>query len=199
MRTDRREEQGFRSLLKWAAKGAHLLRVECLLEPGDRLMLHAPAGWVSAAVCYAAWWVGLIITVDGDAHVAVHHEALPPPEGADTLFVLGDAPDGSPLGDTPSEAWAAAIQAFPDQPPEPAAARDRSAVMAGDLSWTHAELLQAARQWGDEGALGVLVDAEPAVWLAAVVRPLVTGAATVVLAGADPAATRAEGVTRWAS
>lgn len=199
LRTGRREEQGFRSLLRWAAKGAHLLSLECLLEPGDRLRLQAPADWVSAAVCYAAWWVGLTVTVDDDASVAVHHEALPPPEGADTLFALGDAPDGSPLGDTTSEAWAAAVQAFPDQPPEPAAAPDRAAVEAGARRWTQSDLVRAARQWDGEGALGVVADAPPPVWLAAVVRPLVTGVPTVILAGADPAAARAEGVALWAS
>jgi uncharacterized membrane protein len=53
LRHGRRDEQGYASLARWAAKGAHLLEIECLLEPGERIRVGVGPDWTTAAVCYA--------------------------------------------------------------------------------------------------------------------------------------------------
>lgn len=164
VRPDRRDEQGYRSLLKWTSKGAHLLALEALLEPGDRLALQAPPGWIGAAVAYAAWWQGIVVTeVVGDV-VVVH-------EGAEGDYAIGGAFDGSPEDDARAEPWPVAVQTFPDDPPTPAARAELAAVAVDGASWSHAELLDAARS----APTSVEGDAPMAIWLPAVVRPLVTG------------------------
>lgn len=198
VRPDRRDEQGFASLARWAAKGAHLLQLEALLDPGDRLRLHSPVDWPAVTVCLAAWWIGVHVTTDGDAPVAVVHASLHAPGDADDVYVLGDAVDGSPDDPTDHEPWSVAVQTFPDQPPEPQAGSDRPAAEAGTDTWTHAELLAAASAWDAEGPLGVQRDEPPSVWLPAVVRPFVTGYPTVILAGAEHGTADAEGIVVWA-
>lgn len=196
VRADRRDEQGFASLARWVAKGAHLLQLEALLDPGERLRLHAPADWPAVAVCLAAWWNGVGVTLDGDADVAVVHASLHAP-AASQVYVLGDEPDGAPGAPSDHEPWVVAAQTFPDQPPEPQAAPDRPALEVGLDRWTQRELLEAARAWGDEGPLGLQRDEPPSVWVPAAVRPLVTGQPTVILAGGRHADADAEGVAVW--
>ncbi len=210
LRPDRRDEQGFASLAQWAAKGAHLLTIEAQLKPGDRLRVAMPAGWTAAAVCLAAWWVGLVVTagraagpggwaeVDDGADVAVVHESWSVPARVSEVYAVGDAVDGAPLASTDAEPWPLAVQAFPDQPPPPGAEPDRDAVEFDGETWTQAELLEAAGRWGFEGALGVAADTLPEVWLPALTRPLLVGRPTVVLAGVDRELADAEGVSVWA-
>ncbi len=197
-RRERRDEQGFVSLARWAAKGAHLLEIECLLDAGDRLRLVAPPGWPAAAVCLAAWWAGVTVTVGpGDAPVAVVHEpsgALPRGE----VYTIGDGVDGSPRTDAAVEPWPVAVQAFPDQPPPWRANPDLLAVEVAGASWTHQELLTRAAAWGSEGVLGVEADTPPERWLPALVRPLVSGQATLVLVGVSRTAVAGEPVRMWA-
>lgn len=216
LRPDRRDEQGFASLLRWAAKGAHLLELELLLAPGDVLRVAGPAGWPLATVCLAAWWAGVAVAVTGtgdapasspgtaraDAGAAVLHERVvaaaadrPPPPGL--VYTVGDAPDGTPVADLDGEPWASAVQTFPDQPPPPGAGPEIAAVVAPERT-THADLLAAARRWGGDATLGIRADAAATRWLPALVRPLVTGRATVVLDGADRDAAAGEGVEVWA-
>lgn len=197
LRPDRRDEQGHASLLKWASKGAHLLQIECGVLPGARVRLLGPPAWISAAVAYAAWWVGAVVTDAGDADVHVLHE----PVGASTdvhAYGIGDAFDGSPSSATGPEPWPVAVQAFPDQPPPPDGGPSTLAIDLPGLSVSHSALLEEALRWGDEGTLGVTADAPAATWLPALVRPLVTGSPTVVVAGVDPSAAEKEGVRRWA-
>jgi uncharacterized protein (TIGR03089 family) len=201
---DRREEQGIASLAQWAAKGAHLLTLDLLLEPGDRLHLDAPPSWQGAAVCLAAWWAGIEVTLDGDAHVAVVHESRSAPAAADEVLWLGDALDGSPLGSTAGEAWAHAVQAFPDQPPTPSAAPDRAALRGGDLRYDQASLLQTAATLG-AGTAGLESDEHDGRsperrvgdLVAVAARPFVLHRPTVVLRGTDREAATGERVTTW--
>jgi hypothetical protein len=199
LRAHGREEQGVASLRQWAAKGAHLLEADLLLEPGDRVSLRAPVGWGGAAVALAAWWSGLVVTLDGEAEVAVVHEGLTPPPGAEDVLWLGDAIDGSPLGEVGGEAWAEAVQAFPDHPPAPRGTGDHVALEAGDAAWTQAELLARVEADGVEGTLGIDAGTiEPVAGLLAVaVRPLLASRPTVVLAGVDRAAAAGERVAVW--
>ncbi|MBW3561831.1 MAG: hypothetical protein KY437_04975 [Actinobacteria bacterium] len=197
VRADRRDEQGFASLARWAAKGAHLLQLDALLDPGDRLRLHASADWPAATVLLAAWWAGVEVTLDGDADVMVVHESLHAPDSASQVFVLGDEPDGSSTSSR-YEPWAIAVQAFPDQPPEPAASPDRVAAEAAGGSWTHRQLIDEAGRWGADGRLGLQHDEPAATWLPAILRPLLTGQATVILAGGEHNDADDEGVATWA-
>lgn len=203
LHADRREEQGVASLAQWAAKGAHLLALDLLLEPGDRLHLDTPPSWQGAAVCLAAWWAGIEVTLDGDAPVAVVHERREAPAAADEVLWLGDALDGSPLGAVRSEAWAHAVQTFPDQPPEPAASAASPALRGGDLRYDQAHLLRAAAALG-EGSAGLEVgddertpERRVADLVAIAARPFVLHRPTVVLRGTDRGAATAERVATW--
>ena len=199
LRAEGREEQGVASLRQWAAKGAHLLEADLLLEPGDRVALRAPVGWGAAAVALAAWWAGLVVTLDGDAEVAVVHEERTAPPDAEDVLWLGDAIDGSPLAAVDGEAWAEAVQAFPDQPPPPRGGADHVALEADGGTWTQGELLARVEAEGTEGTLGIeAATIDPVAGLLAVaLRPLVASRPTVVLAGADRAAADGERVAVW--
>lgn len=193
----RRDEQGLASLAQWAAKGAHLLEADLLLEPGDRLALRGRVGWPLAAAALAAWWAGLVVTLDGDAGVAVVHEGHEPPPGAEDVLWLGDAVDGSPVRPVEGEAWAQAVQAFPDQPPPPRAEATAPALEHADEVASQRDLI--GRVADGQGVLGVdAATIGPAEGLVAVaVRPLVTGRATVVLDGVARDAARGERVAAW--
>lgn len=194
---ERRDEQGVASLAQWAAKGAHLLQADLLLEPGDRLAVRMPVGWPLAAVTLAAWWAGIVVTLDGPAEVAVVHEGHEPPPGADDVLWTGDAVDGAPVGPVAGEPWAQAVQAFPDHPPAPAAHRDGAALEhAGEVSSQH-DLIR--RIEGEEGTLGLdlaTIGLEEGL-VAVAVRPLVTGRHTVVLDGVGREAAEGERVRVW--
>lgn len=200
LRPGSREEQGFASLAQWASKGAHMLTLELLLEPGDRLLLAGPAGWMPAAVTAAAWWAGLVVVTEGPADVAVVHERSDATPDAESTFSIGDAIDGSPRSPGTSEPWAVAVQSFPDQPPPPRAAPDGPAIDLRGRLLTHERVVELATGLGGDGSLGIETDGRhPADWLVAVcARPLATGHATVVLRdGAERAAAEGEGVTAW--
>jgi hypothetical protein len=199
----RRDEQGVASLAQWAAKGAHLLELDLLLEPGDVLRLDAPTGWTAAAVALAAWWSGLAVDLDGTAGatpVAVVEEGREAPEDAEDVLWLGPEVDGTPTGPVGGEAWALAVQSFPDQPPPPRAAPDLVAVAADGRTWTHAELLAVAAELPPEGVLGLdeATSLPPVLQLTAVaVRPLLVGKPTVVLRHGDRTAAAGERVGAW--
>jgi hypothetical protein len=194
-----REEQGFASLLRWAAKGAHLLEIEALTEPGEVLLLDGEVGWATAAVVYAAWWAGLVVsTEDEDPTVAV--VGRPPGDrspGPDAfVYTLEPYSAGTPAD---AEPWTSAVQTFPDQPPSPRGDGDSLALRTGDrTAWTQSELLTASGRWGDEGVLGISADADALSGLLALVRPLRVGRPTVVIAGGGLEAAKAEGIDRWA-
>lgn len=198
---DARHEQGFASLAGWAAKGAHLLRDELDLGPGDVLGVDAPPSWPLATVALAAWWAGVALGPVVPGRPAVVHEGRPDPGG--DVWWLGDAVDGGPLSAPPSgEAWTSAVIPYPDRPPAPGAAPDLAAAIDADGAiTTQRQLLLAWRE--DAGVLGLRGGVErpslPVIGALAG-RPLVTGAATVVVAdgvAADPV-TAAERVVRWA-
>lgn len=199
LRADRRDEQGFVSLAQWAAKGAHLLQTEHMLQPGDRLALAGPAGWLPVAACLAAWWAGVTVTFDGEAAITVVHEDAPPPPGAGEVLTFGDTVDGTPTSGRQGEPYTVAVQLFPDQPPPPRAGPELAALEIGGRSWTQRDLLGEVERFGLDGTLGIEATVEPRVWVPAVaVRPLRSGRATVVLAGGSREQAAAEGVTAWA-
>ena len=203
---DGRQEQSVASLAQWAAKGAHLLELDLLLEPGDRLHLDVPASWPAAAVALACWWSGVVLTLDGDAEVAVVQAGRDAPPGAEVLRV-GDRLDGAydDTDDTAGagEPWVRAVQAFPDQPPTPRAGGELPALMADGSLRTQAQLLAAVAAGSDDadGPLGMAVpldhrlDADDLVDLA--LRPLLTGRPTVVARGVPRDAAAGDRVAVW--
>jgi len=191
-----RQEQSFTSLHQWAAKGAHFLELEAELVPGDRLALQASASWTTAAVLLAAWWAGVVVTLDADAPLVVTDGALTPPAGSDVLW-LGDGLDGAPTGDA-AVAWVRTVQAFPDQPPPPRGAADSPALERGGLLLNQAALLQRADD-AVHGALGIdATSGDPVQALIDLaLRPLVTGYPTVVLRGVGRVTAHADRVAAW--
>ena len=170
LRADRRDEQGFLSLAQWAAKGAHLLQIECGLGPGDRLRLVSPPNWMAAAVCCAAWWTGVAVTDHADAPVVVVHESTPS-AGSEAAYILGDAFDGTPIGVTGAEPWALAVQSFPDRPPPAAATTATTALDIDGEEMSHAAAIDAALGM----PTAITADAPTRLWLLALARVLVTG------------------------
>ncbi|MEX2504653.1 MAG: hypothetical protein WD378_07370 [Egicoccus sp.] len=200
---ERREEQGVASLAQWAAKGAHLLELDLMFEPGDHLAVDLAPGWPLVAVSLAAWWAGVAVDLDGAAAAAVVQEGRTAPTSAEDVLWVGDAVDGSPIAETAGEAWASAVQSFPDQPPPARAAADLPAIVTAGRTLTQAEVLAAATSLlGDGGTLGIDGESElPAELLltALAVRPLLAGRPTVLLRpGVDRAAAAGEKVTTWA-
>jgi hypothetical protein len=224
-----RHEQGFVSLAGWAAKGANLLRDEFGLAAGDRLGIAGPPGWPLAAVTLAAWWLGVIVVpaATPGLPLRVLHTGTPTGaarsdvgragDGADlgtgggTVLWIGDAMDGSGSPPAPGdECWTDAVIPYPDRAPTPA--RD-GAGLALDLtddpaSATQLELLRglAADPGGTVGIVrhgdaDLFARPDAALLIATLVlRPLVTGAATVVASaggGGDVVATTGTTGTTW--
>jgi hypothetical protein len=212
-----RREQGFTSLAGWVAKGANLLELELGLGPGARIAVAGPAGWPLAAVALAAWWIGAtVVPAAGrdaaSADLGVLHvgTSLPVAIGGER-FWFGDALDGTgvaPAGADRGEQWTDAVTPHGDRPPAPA--RDGGLVALAGHGGTeltqHALLAGLAEESGvlaiaRTGDEDVLARPDAVELLAALaLRPLVTGAASVVIAHDDPdreAHAQAERVTRW--
>ncbi len=208
-----RQEQSGASLAQWAAKGAHLLELDLLLEPGDEVRLDAPWSWTTAAVALAVWWAGGVVRLDaaadaagGIAVIGADGDAA----GAEDVFVLGDGIDGTPGAGGPAghEAWTRAAQPFPDQPPPPRAVPDAPAIRAGDRTLDHATALDLAAAHGETGTLAVVVGppgphdtdamADAVTTLALIaLRPLLSARPTVVLRGVDRDVAAGDRVASW--
>jgi hypothetical protein len=196
-----RDEQGFVSLAGWAAKGANLLRDEFDVGPGDRLGVASPAGWPLAAVTLAAWWLGVTVVHASEpgltlrvVHVALDR-TLSAADGVTTLW-LGDAVDGSGVPEgRDAESWTDAVIPYPDRAPEPARDGGLTAIGLGahPTGPSQQELIVS---FADDpgGALGITRDGDADLLAlpdagrrlaALVLRPLVTGAASVVVMERD--------------
>jgi hypothetical protein len=220
-----RHEQGFVSLAGWAAKGANLLRDEFGLGAGDRIGVASPPGWPLAAVTLAAWWLGVVVVPAATPGLAVRvrhtgaaasvTDRAPGDRDGGTTLWIGEAVDGSGVPPTPGdECWTDAVIPYPDRAPTPM--RDGS-VLALDLmdgaAVTQHQLLHALAD-DPGGAIGILrqgdedlfARTDAALLLSALVlRPMVTGAASVVAATAERSGVgidleriaTAERVIRW--
>lgn len=193
-----RQEQSFTSVAQWASKTAHWIELELLLEPGDRLGLVGPPGWVPAVAALGAWWSGLTVVVGDDAAgadvVLAHGHAVPEVQG--DLVVWGWGFDGAPTQDGPADAFTQVAQPFPDDPPQPRGTDSSPALDDGTDVATQAALLDTLR---DAPAETVGVPAEAGGWLATTaVRPLLTARPTVLLApGVDRSAADGDRVATW--
>jgi hypothetical protein len=193
-----RQEQSFTSLGQWTAKTAHWLELDLLLEPGDRLGIVGPPGWVPAAAALGAWWAGLTVVVGPQASsadvVVSHVDGVPVVTG--DLVVWGWGFDGAPTSNGPADAFVEAVQPFPDDPPAPRGTAPSPALDDGDDVATQAAILDTLR---DVPAETVGLGAGTATWLpTAALRPLLTGRPTVLLApGVDRDAAAGDRVSSW--
>ena len=183
-----RQEQGFRSLAGWVAKGAHLLHDEFGLRPGDTLGVAGPPGWPLASLCLAAWWSGLTVSTSlTGANVAavVLHVGLSAPAGTPVLW-LGDGPDGTAPTPDGGECWTEAVLPYPDRAPSAAATSDAIAWQHGSVRLTQAQLLEGIRAIptgvvGLRRSLHADVVTDPVALAVLTLRPLVTGTASVII------------------
>jgi len=204
------------SLAQWASKGAHLLTGTLDLPPGALVAVDLHASWISAAVCMAAWWSGLGVSIVTDgvapqqADVVVRADSdateVPPPTGqgsntpADTplqrTFWVGTSRDGIPQHDG-LVGWADEVQWLPDAPPPP---RDVAgiALTCGTRTWTMPDLLAEARSW-QAGTVGIEVGATDPLdaIMAVAVRPIVSGHPTVVVDGVPRTLADGDRVAYW--
>jgi hypothetical protein len=211
-----RREQGFASLAGWVAKGANLLTVELGVGVGGRVAVAGPPGWPLAAATLAAWWVGATVVPAGGleaatADLSVQHVSTTARDSGGERFWFGDGLDGTGDGHDAAgggEQWSAAVTPHGDRPPAPA--RDGGLVaLAGHgapdvtqyallAGLAEASGVLAIARHGDED---VLMRPDAAALLTALaLRPLVTGAASVVIDHDDPrrdAHAQAERVAQW--
>ena len=192
--TGERSELSVRSLANWVAKTHHLLTDELGLGVGSTALVALPAHWISVPVVLGCLTAGLALTDSGDADVAfVSDHTLDAAAGVLDVYAIaggsaafgfrGAEPDGvqdfvvavRPQGD----AWAGvAMPAGPADPCLPGltrqAADEAAATRAGELGLAPGGRLLTTRDW-----------TRPADWIDAVLAPLVTGGALVIVRNAD--------------
>lgn len=193
-----RQEQSFTSLAQWTSKTAHWISLELLLEPGDRLGIVGPPGWVPVAAALGAWWAGLTVVVGeraADADIVVSHVDGVPEVSGD-LVVWGWGFDGAPETNGPADAFVEVVQPFPDEPPAPLGTAPSPALDDGEQVATQGALIDTYREVAAET---VGIEAQAPAWLpTAAVRPLVTGRPTVILApGVDRETASGDRVATW--
>lgn len=200
-----RQEQSFASVAQWVAKTAHWLELDLLLEPGDRLGLIGPPGWVPAVAALGAWWSGLVVVVGAEAAasdvVVTHVDHVF--DAAGEVVTWGWGFDGAPDGASSNgEPFVHVVQPFPDDPPPPRGTPDSPALAGADPGPGHvtsqSDLLTGLAS-APATTVGVPAGTPTASWLsAAALRPLVTGRPTVLLApGVDRSAADGDRVTKW--
>lgn len=190
-----RYEQSGASLANWAAKGAHLLELDHAVGPGSTVGLLAPPCWTTATVALSTWWLGATVALDAPGEPTVVHQDAPIPPGAGAVLQLGDGLDGAPTGG--GDAWTRSAQLMPDHPPSARCTPTSPALTATGRSDTQRSLLALARTVPD-GRAGVDRSTDPVTALVAVaLRPMVTGATTVVLRGVAREDAAAERVEHW--
>jgi len=193
---DERTELSGATLGNWVAKTANLIVDDAGLGTGDRATVGLPPHWQTAAVLIACWSAGLAVHLGpAPADVAfVHADAAGEQWQAADRYALNLHPLALPLRNPPggfldfnTEVRAHGDFFTPVTPPAP----DDAALHEPGRTWTHRELLAAARDRAAElGIHGgrVLVDADaladPRDWLLA---PLVAGASVVLCRNLNPA------------
>lgn len=201
--TGERTELSAVSLANWVAKAANLLQDGLDVEPGHRVAVMLEPHWQAAAVLLGAWAVGATVTEAVPCEIlVVPEQRMLDYEDEEIGHILGLSlhPLGGRLGTyvQPTAGmtdFAAEVPVYGDQfapytPVDPAG----TALVIGDLRWTAADLVAAARAMAERLGLGpddrVLVDVEtghetgPLVWLLA---PLAVGASVVLCRRPDPA------------
>ena len=195
-----RTELSGATLANWVAKTANLLVDGLGLGPGDRVTVWLPPHWQTAAVLLGAWTAGLSVaygepTAAGADVEFASLEAVEAGAPASTVdrFVLGLAPMGMPMTETPAgwTDYVADVRGHGDVYSGPAV--DASAVALIDPDGTpvtHADLLSRAVNRAAELGIApkarVVIDADahpyPLEWLLA---PLSVGSGIVLCTHTD--------------
>jgi uncharacterized protein (TIGR03089 family) len=200
--TGERVELSVATFDNWVCKIANLLTDGLGRQPGDRVSIHLPTHWQTAALMVGAWRAGLTLDLTGAATEVTVVGPAPPP-GADTdadggqVVICSLRPLGGPMLEPIPDGWLDFAVEVPPQPdvlvaPSTVSADDSAAVfLTGPLS--HGGLLaQAATTAGELGlpAGGRLItDANPARasgMAPALVSPLAVGGSVVIVANASP-------------
>jgi uncharacterized protein (TIGR03089 family) len=209
-----RTELSGATLANWVSKTANLLVDGVGLAPGANATVWLPPHWQTAAVLLGAWSAGVSVAYGEPTAAGIDVEFASlraveagAPTGPADRFVLGLAPMGMPLRETPA-GWADYVlsaRQHGDHFPGAPVTADTAALFETDGSLdSHAMLLERARaRAADLGVTGgrVLIDADaypyPLDWLLA---PLSVGASVVLSVNSDlsklPARGTAEQVDR---
>jgi uncharacterized protein (TIGR03089 family) len=217
--TGERAELSTTTLLNWVAKTANLLVDDIGLTAGERVAVRLPAHWQTAAVLFAAWAVGAVVSTEpagaaaafvtadgvGTAVAAGVPEVLALP-----LAALGRGFDGAPpdgARDYPAEVRGQADRYAGPPVPDTAAALELGTDGTDDTDVaTGADLVEVARRRAAElglregdRLLTVQPWEQPVDWVDGLLAPLAAGATVVLCAHPDPdllrARTEAEQVT----
>jgi hypothetical protein len=116
--TGERVELSVATMANWAAKTANFLIDEQGLEPGDRVSIDLPAHWLAPVVALGTWTAGVALDLSA-APVALPGE---PSEFMQLVLAQPDDVFGADLGP------------------------DHLALVAGERTWTSAQLAQAAQR-----------------------------------------------------
>jgi uncharacterized protein (TIGR03089 family) len=195
-----RTELSGATLANWVAKTANLLVDGLGLGPDDRAALWLPPHWQTAAVLLGAWTAGLSVAYaePTDAGADVEFASLEAveagaPAGTADRFVLGLAPMGQALAQTPA-GWAdyvAEVRQHGDHFGGPAVAETSVAMIDPDgTPVTQRSLLSRARNRAEQLGIApqarILIDADvhtyPLEWLLA---PISVGTAVVLCTHTD--------------
>jgi uncharacterized protein (TIGR03089 family) len=192
-----RYEQSYVSLAQWAAKGAHLLTADLLLEPGDRLAICSRVSWHTSAILLAAWWVGLEVSLDPHGAAVVILSEKPDVRDPNAqLFSVGDTIDGAPHEPFGVPAWTHEVRMFPDTPPPATCTAEMIALSDHHRRLSHRDVL--ARHDNDR-VIGC--DVSDTVTLDTLcdiaARPMARGQRTIILDGVPRTAADAERVDVW--
>jgi uncharacterized protein (TIGR03089 family) len=195
-----RTELSGATLANWVAKTANLLVDGVGLAPDELAAIWLPPHWQTAAVLLGVWTAGLTVayaepTAAGADVEFASLEAVEAgaPIGTADRFVLGLAPMGQPLRETP-DGWAdyvAEVRRHGDHFDGPAVSEDAVAMIDPDgTSVTQRSLLTRARDRAEQLGIApqarVLIDADvytyPLEWLLA---PISVGASVVLSTHTD--------------
>lgn len=194
---DGRYEQSFASLFQWAAKGAHLLSSDLMLEPGARLAIASPVSWHTTAIVLGAWWVGVdVTTVTTDADVTIVGDETGDLTGTAATFCVGGGIDGAPFSVGTVPAWTHEVRMFPDSPPPARATNTTVALSDADVTLTHADVLAHT---DTDNVVGVDVTGGVTREILRLVaaRPVQTGHRTVIIDRVAREAAAGERVDVW--
>jgi uncharacterized protein (TIGR03089 family) len=180
----------------WVAKTANLMRDELLVEDGDVVHIDLPLHWQALVWMQATWSAGAVVAIgpagaDASPAVTVSTPARIGLAAGQERVALSLRPLGLPCGE-PLPAgvhdYAVSVPAHGDRFPTRTMPLNSAALVTGQVSTCHADLLAAAAQVGLSrgqrtlrvGALASLEDAVHA-WVA----PMSVLGSVVVVSGTD--------------
>jgi uncharacterized protein (TIGR03089 family) len=197
-----RVELSVKTFANWVAKTANLIQDGLGAEHGQLLAVSLPTHWQGAVWLCAAWSCGLVVTFDeadlADAdHAVVGPDGDPAERAGGSTVVVSLRPMGAALVAPPKGVldFAAEVLAYPDDFfPDTEVTAESPALQSADGISSHEQLLEhgtaVAARLGLGAAPRLLTDANPCSWDGygvALLAPLVSGGAVVLVRDLDPA------------